>query len=310
MASRALRSEERIGLGVAIAFHVGLVALLLWRPPAGDVMTPPDRIEVTISDDVAPKSTSPEPMAQSRPDTAPELGEAPLPEPETAPPAPRVEPPKPEPRPTAKPEPAPRPVASPKPVPRPVARPTARPQPQPKPSPKPVVRPTPKPAARPVAKPAAASAARPAAKPPAKPPAQIGGSRVGNDFLQGVRGAQATGTSPNPPAQVAGPQVQASLLGAISREIKPHWQGKVPEGADSEKLVTVLRWNLNRDGSLTGVPTVLRQEGITDANRPQAARHAEQAIRAVQLAAPFNLPDQYYDAWKRVTIKFDKRLSQ
>jgi len=104
--------------------------------------------------------------------------------------------------------------------------------------------------------------------------------------------------------------VQSSLLGAISRAIRPHWQGKVPEGADSEKLVTILRWSLNRDGSLAGTPTVVRQEGITDANRPQAARHAEQAIRAVQLAAPFDLPAEYYDTWKRVTIKFDKRLSQ
>ena len=66
-----------------------------------------------------------------------------------------------------------------------------------------------------------------------------------------------------------------------------------------------------RDGSLAGSPRVVRQEGITEANRPQAARHAEQAIRAVELAAPFDLPDQYYDAWKRVTsFRFDKRLSQ
>ena len=55
----------------------------------------------------------------------------------------------------------------------------------------------------------------------------------------------------------------------------------------------------------------MRQEGITDANRSQAARHAEQAMRAVRLAAPFDLPPQYYDAWKRVAaFRFDKRLSQ
>jgi hypothetical protein len=55
----------------------------------------------------------------------------------------------------------------------------------------------------------------------------------------------------------------------------------------------------------------VRQEGITDANRAQAARHAEQAIRAVRLAAPFNLPDEFYPAWKRVTaFRFDRKLSQ
>lgn len=85
----------------------------------------------------------------------------------------------------------------------------------------------------------------------------------------------------------------------------------MPQGADAELLVTILAWSLNRDGSLSGTPQVVRQEGITDTNRPQASRHAEQAIRAVQLAAPFNLPPEYYDAWKRVGLfRFDRKLSQ
>lgn len=286
MAAAALRSEERIGLGVAIAFHLALVALLLWRPPLGDVTVPPDRIEVTLSDDVARTSTSPEPLSDARPDVAPELGEPAPPEPEIVPPAPRPEPRRAEPRP----KPRPRAVASPKPEPRPAPRPAPKAKPSPKPAPK--------------------RHARPAEKPAAKPAKKSGGSRIGEDFLKGVRGARSTGASRNPPAQAAGPEVKSSLLGAISRAIKPHWQGKVPEGADSEKLVTILRWNLNRDGSLAGKPQVVRQEGITPANRPQAPRHAEQAVRAVELAAPFDLPEQYYDTWKRVTIRFDKRLSQ
>jgi membrane protein involved in colicin uptake len=330
MSATVIRSEERIGLGLAVVLHVGLVALLLWQPPKGDVMTPPDRIEVSISDEVALDSTSPEPNADSRPDTAPELGAPPAAEaqPEPQPPAPQ--PPAPQPRAEPPPPPKPRPVASPKPAPKPVPRPVPKPvaqpapaaKPAPKPAPrpapqpvaKPAAKPAPKPAAQPAAKPAAQPAAKPAAKPAAqpaaKPAAKPGGSRVGNDFLEGVKGARSTGASRNPPAQKAGPAVTSSLLGAISREIRPHWQGKVPEGADSEKLVTVLRWNLNRDGTLAGAPQVIGQEGITDANRPQAARHAEQAVRAVQLAAPFDLPEEYYDTWKRVTIKFDKRLAQ
>lgn len=308
MAAIALRGEERIGLAVAVVVHVGLLALLLWRPPMGEVVTPPDRIEVTISEDVAPKSTSPEPMSDARPDVAPELGEPAPPEPEAAPTAPKVEALPPEPRavPRPVPKPAPRAVAAPRPVAKPVPRPVAKPRPQQREASKPAARPPAKPAAKPAAKAAAKAGSQPAARPAQK----TGGSRIGNDFLEGVRGGQAAGTSRNPPAQVAGPAVQSSLLGAISREIKPHWQGKVPEGADSEKLVTILRWSLNRDGTLSGRPQLVRQEGITDANRPQAARHVEQAIRAVELAAPFDLPEEYYDTWKRVTIKFDKRLSQ
>jgi hypothetical protein len=53
------------------------------------------------------------------------------------------------------------------------------------------------------------------------------------------------------------------------------------------------------------------QTGITPANEAQAKRHVELAIRAVQLAAPFDLPTEYYSNWKRISaFRFDKRLSQ
>jgi hypothetical protein len=111
-----------------------------------------------------------------------------------------------------------------------------------------------------------------------------------------------------PAAATIGPAVKASLSGAISRQLKPKWQA--PQGPDAEELVTVLAFSLNRDGSLAGTPTVVRQLGINDTNRNQAARHAEQAIKAVRLAAPFDLPEEYYAAWKRAQFQFDKRLSQ
>lgn len=75
--------------------------------------------------------------------------------------------------------------------------------------------------------------------------------------------------------------------------------------------MTILAWDLNPDGSLAGRPRVVDQQGITPANEAQAKRHAEQAIRAVQLAAPFDLPDTYYSGWKRVAaFRFDRKLSQ
>ena len=103
--------------------------------------------------------------------------------------------------------------------------------------------------------------------------------------------------------------VRSSLASAISREIKPHWAA--PQGVDADKLVTILAWDLNADGTLAGRPRVVDQQGITPANEAQAKRHAEQAIRAVQLAAPFDLPDMYYSGWKRITaFRFDRKLSQ
>ncbi|MFC4295724.1 hypothetical protein ACFO0A_11730 [Novosphingobium tardum] len=279
--------EERVGLAVAIAAHVGLVAWLALASLGKSVAPPPERMEVTIADEVALRSTSPEPSAQAAPDIAPTLGE-PAPEAqsmvEPAPPAP-ISPPAPAPLPRPAPRPQPRAVA---PAPRPAVV---------KPSP-------PKPAA-----------ARPAAKAPAdertrrRPDAPVGASRIGNDFLKGISGGQTAGTSRNPPAAAIGPGVAASLSSSIARQLKPHWSA--PQGAEADQLVTILAWELKPDGSLAGRPRVVSQQGVTDANRAQKDRHAEQAIRAVQLAAPFDLPDQYYAAWKRVAaFRFDRKLSQ
>jgi outer membrane biosynthesis protein TonB len=143
------------------------------------------------------------------------------------------------------------------------------------------------------------------AKPSDKP---AGGSRLGADFLKGLS-PQGAGKAQTPPGQVAGPAVRASLASAISRALKPNW--RVPQGVDVDELVTVLSFDLNKDGSLAGPVRVVTQSGITDSNRAQAHIHAENAIRAVKLAAPFALPPEYYDAWKHVTaFRFDRNLAQ
>ena len=80
---------------------------------------------------------------------------------------------------------------------------------------------------------------------------------------------------------------------------------------DVDQLVSVLAFELNEDGSLRGRPRLLDQTGITPSNRPQASLHAERAIRAVQLAAPFDLPPEYYNAWKSIRgARFDRNLSR
>jgi len=279
MASRALRGEELAGLAIALAAHAGLLAVLVLHPGRAALVPPPERVTVTLSEDVGLTSTSPEPQAEAAAPAAPEI--APVPEPE---PAPRAAP-EPAPRPAPQPVPAPRIKPEPVAVQVPAPRPQVRQQPQPR---------------------AAAAPPRATAAPAARPAAA---SRISNDFLKGIPGAQASGAAHNPPAASIGPAVQSALAGAISRQLKPHWAA--PQGADAEKLVTILSWSLNRDGTLAGPPRLVRQEGITDSNRAQAARHAEQAMRAVQLAAPFTLPAEYFGAWQRVaSFRFDKRLSQ
>lgn len=274
--SSGLTRYETAALIVAAAAHAALLAALSLSPPGKTIKPPPERMEVTFSDEVALQATSPDPAAQAAPDVAPELGEVP-----------------PEPEPVVQPAPQPAPVP-PRPVPAP-------PKPQPAP-PKPA---PPKPApAKPVAQPA-----KPAdTSPRRRPDAPSGGSRIGNDFLKGIPGATAPGTAKTPPAPVAGPQVQASLRGEISRQLKPNWTA--PQGVEVDQLRTIVEWQLNPDGSLAGTPRVVDQLGVTDANRAQSERHKEQALRAIRLAAPFRLPSEYYANWRRVRFEFNRNLSK
>lgn len=294
-ATPVLRPEERIGLAVAALLHLGLVAVLVTRPAPRPAPTREERVVVNLSSEAGLTSTAPDPVAESRASQAPEL--APDPAPAPAPPEPlaaALPPPAPAPAvqraPTARPQPAARPVA--RPTPLPTSRPTARATPQP---------------ARSAAPPRKSTRTPPRTLP--RPAAtRAGAGNIGADFLDGV-GSSTTSRETRVPASQIGAAVKSSLFAQISREIRPHWNP--PSGADAEKLVTVLRWRLNPDGSLAGTPTVVRQTGVTESNAAQKERHAELAIRAVQLAAPFDLDPKYYEAFRTVgPIEFDWRLSQ
>ena len=248
-----LSREERIGLGIAAAAHVALVAALVLQVRDDPTPLPiPERMDVSLASEVSLESTAPDPAAEAQAAVAPELAPEPAPAPQPT-----------QAREEARPEPPTR-----TPVTRPTSRPTQRAEPRPTPT-------------------------RPA-----------GGSRLGPDFLPGAGSSEGDqGT----PAAAFGAAEQAALSQAINRQLKPHWSA--PQGVDAEKLVTVLSWELNPDGSLKGRPQVVSQTGITDSNRPQASLHAERAIRAVQLAAPFDLPEEFYDRWKRIrSWRFDRRL--
>jgi outer membrane biosynthesis protein TonB len=265
-----LSREERIGLGIAAAAHVALVAALVLQVRDDPTPLPiPERMDVSLASEVSLESTAPDAAAEPQAAVAPVLAPEPAPAPV----------------PTAEPAPAPR-----------QTREEPRPQPQPT---RAATRPTPTPSARPTAEPRQ----RPEPKPTTARPA--GGSRIGADFLKGVGAGE--GDDRGTPAKRAGPAEMASIQAAMARQIKPHWSA--PQGVDAEKLVTYLSWDLNADGSLKGRPRVERQTGITDSNRPQAQLHAERAVRAVQLAAPFDLPEEYYDVWKSPrNVKFDRNL--
>ena len=293
-----LTREEGIGLGVAVLAHVALIVALTLNPLGRHAEPPPQRMTVSLADLVANQDTSPKPDARAAPDVAPQTGEEQL----AAKPAVA-----PEPQPTLAPKPEPKPV--PKPQPKPEPKPAAKPKPEPKPASKPQPKPEPKPEPkREVAKPKPET--KPAGDPHGKahPDKKPGKSSFADEMLRGLPGDTTPGKDKGSPGQQAAPIAAASVVSMISRQIKPHWSA--PEGVDSDKLVTVIAWSLNPDGSLAGRPIVLSQSGITDSNRAQAGRHAEMAIRAVRLAAPFNLPAAVLAQYRRFEFRFDRKLSQ
>ena len=81
MTATALRRDESLGLALALVGHAALLGWLVWqRAPVP--LPPPDRMMVTISDDFAPVSTSPDPSADPALDAGPVVGEAARPAPE------------------------------------------------------------------------------------------------------------------------------------------------------------------------------------------------------------------------------------
>ena len=175
---------------------------------------------------------------------------------------------------------------------------------EPKPAPKPVATPEPKPTPKPQPKVEASKTTGAKGNQTGKPRASMLG-----DLLKGLdapaksngTSTEATGTAP------ISAEAARALSAEIRRQIKPFW--RAPTGVDADKLVTTLRWRINPDGTLSGAPSLVSQTGKTASNQPQQQLHVEAAIRAVRAAAPFKLPEDYYENWKYIeSFSFDKRL--
>lgn len=262
------RAEDSFGLAVAIVLHGALVALLLLQPVRDEVLAIPERMSVSLVSEVSLESTAPQLVEESRAAIAPVLSDEI--QPEIAEPEPQTEAPV---------EPQPAPVR------------VTRGQNSSITAPRSQRRPRNPPAQR-------------ARTTPNRPQS---GSRIGEDFLPPGAGSSTETEETAPPAAQFGRRERVALSSAITRQLRRHWTA--PQGVDAELLVSVVSWRLNPDGSLAGRPRCqTRAGGITDSNRPQAPLHCERAIRAVQLAAPFNLPEQFYNRWKELEWEFDRRL--
>ena len=77
---------------------------------------------------------------------------------------------------------------------------------------------------------------------------------------------------------------------------------------EGRQITTVLRVRYAPDGSLTQLPAIVAQTGVTDANRAYASRMAEAASLAVIQCAPIRLPAEYYrGGWDEFDLTFSPR---
>ncbi|RZF60765.1 cell envelope biogenesis protein TolA [Sphingomonas populi] len=311
-----MRRAEKIGLGVAFAGHVLLFALLSvsFHPPIDPALYKPKPIEVSLAEDVALEAQAPkavEPPAQSK---APDQG---APE-DAAPPAPQ---PDPEPEPEKAPAPP-----KPQPKPEPPVKAPSKPEPAPVPKPKPApVKAKPKPEKPPVkaadskaepkkaaAKPApskaepkhAAAAPTKAQTPPSKAKGtgsdakstlkRPRGSLLDDDFRKGLVQTPSPSKSVAPIAAKIDAKSLASIQQAIQRQIQPCADKQVIPGPGATDIVTVLNLRLNKDGTLSATPKMVRQSGTDDQNERYAQRVVDLGVAAFKGCSPLKLPPEYY----------------
>jgi TolA protein len=330
------------GFVVSALLHAGVVGLAFVSWPAAMVDIPEQKpvilpvellpiAEVTQiraeakSDDPVP---DPKPAAKpdAKPKTAPKVAEA-KPEPEPKKPEPKPEPapkkpvekaeakPKPEPK---KPEPKPEPK---KPEPKPQEKAEAKPKPEPKkPEPKPEPKkPEPKkPAEKAEAKPKpkpddkdegeekpAKKPEKPAKKPePFDPQAAIAGLRddsAEDEAPKGERPQDESRGERTKQGDSLSEKETMAVIDAMQAQIARCWSP--PAGApDAERLIVQMRINLNRDGSLNGMPEFLEQGRMSDEFYRVAA---EAARRAVIQCQPYELPGDAFDGWKSLRLRFN-----
>jgi outer membrane biosynthesis protein TonB len=279
----------RFGVFVSVLLHLVATGLAMFSLPESwrSRVTPEPVIPIDIISEAELARLTSVPAAQRQP--APVETPSPRPAPQ-----PREEPPRPAPQP--RPEPPP-----------PEVRPEPAPQPQPEPRPEP-----PAPQARP----------EPAPQPPRPQPrpqpqrqdeldldrlaAVVDRSRADQPQPQGApsEAPQADRTR----AQVgAGDRLTASDRAKMQAAIQRCWNISALAGAPgADRLIVVVEFELNRDGTLAGQPRVANAMQINMSGN-QFWRVAQQtALRAVTACQPYNFfPAERFDDWRAWELTFN-----
>lgn len=271
-AQTAPQGNQKTGIAIAVAMHILVIGLLSVQWTRGDRRFDNPPMEVDLVAETAPQSSAPvitdtPPAARLGDEYAEDI---PAPEPVPTPPVPE---------PVVRPTPAP--------APKQVARRVATPKAPPPAAPKAVPKATPKPATPP----------KKATRPTGRLDGIVDGLAKGPTRSTQTKGAPAATTSA---------EVRRSIDVSIKAKVGPRWNGCRVSGVDVDQLKTVVKFRLTPAGALAGFTSV-ETSGQNDSNRFQVQRHQECAKRAIELAAPFDLPEENYSFWQNYTLDFIKR---
>lgn len=258
--------RQILGILLSIVLHAGVVAsALVYFPAASRVAA--ENIIIPIELVTIAKTTN---VSAARPE--------PQPEPEDLPP---------EPEPVREPDPEPEPVVEAEPEfipPAPESDPEPEPEPDPEPEP---VQPEPDPEPKP--------------ERPQPSRLDLGDlSRAVNDARD--RGDVDQGDNRN--SAGAGTAMTATLQAMAASQIQRCVRSNADAPANMD-LAVVVQVNLERNGEIASPPRLVDERRILNSTNPFLRVAGERALRAVIECAPYQLPPQNYQEWRRLEVNID-----
>jgi hypothetical protein len=97
----------------------------------------------------------------------------------------------------------------------------------------------------------------------------------------------------------------ATAEDALREQLKRCWRAPIDQ-PNPERLVVSVRVYLSRDGGLAREPKLEKPNPLPVGDRGMVIA-SENALRAVRTCAPYDLPEESFDLWKEVVLRFDPR---
>lgn len=121
-------------------------------------------------------------------------------------------------------------------------------------------------------------------------------------FAAAVPSGAAAEEAPVNPPQLTMPEVDS-----IRDKVTPCWKVRdlIPHPGLTEQANVTIRFALERDGSISEIEAVPVPAHITDRNqRDFHGAMAESALSAVKNCAPYILPPEKYESWRKMSLIF------